>query len=173
MSGWPGMNRKPIAVTDIVDGIGMLPIYGRDGIVCYASIDPADVPRASVKRWHLDRDGAVWCHDHQHRTTIKLHRFITGAPRGMDVDHINHDRLDNRSVNLRVCTHAQNMMNNEGLKGTMRGVRKIKNRWAARITSNRVDIHLGCFGTPGEAVAARRAAEIRIRGSFAPAVVSP
>lgn len=40
-----------------------------------------------------------------------MHRLITGAPKGMDVDHINHDGLDNRLENLKVCTHKENMQN--------------------------------------------------------------
>lgn len=169
MSGKKGSNCKPLAAVEIQDGVGMLPVYDRAGIVCYAKIDSSAVPGASLRRWHLDHDGAVWCHDHQRRTTVKLHRFITGAPSGMDVDHINHDRLDNRSVNLRVCTHAQNMMNHHGFTGRLRGVRKVKNRWVVRLMVARVDHHVGSFKTEEEAIAARRAAEVRLRGEFAPA----
>lgn len=43
--------------------------------------------------------------------TIYLHRVITDAPAGMEVDHINHDSLDNRRCNLRVVTHKQNLNN--------------------------------------------------------------
>lgn len=40
-----------------------------------------------------------------------LHRFITEAPEGMVVDHVNHDASDNRRSNLRVVTHAENLQN--------------------------------------------------------------
>ena len=35
---------------------------------------------------------------------IRLHRFIMNPPNNMLVDHINHDKSDNRKSNLRVCT---------------------------------------------------------------------
>ena len=40
-----------------------------------------------------------------------IHRAVMGYPKGMDVDHINGDPLDNRKVNLRLCTRSENCMN--------------------------------------------------------------
>jgi hypothetical protein len=45
------------------------------------------------------------------RHTELLHRFLMEEPKGLDVDHINHDTLDNRRVNLRAVTHAENLRN--------------------------------------------------------------
>ena len=47
-------------------------------------------------------------------TTIPVHRviaeqFITSNIQNMDVNHINHQRLDNRIENLEVITHSENL----------------------------------------------------------------
>lgn len=44
-------------------------------------------------------------------TTVLMHRVLTNCPKGMVVDHLNHDGLDNRMFNLRVCTYSENMLN--------------------------------------------------------------
>lgn len=42
---------------------------------------------------------------------VYMHRFITNAPKGMEVDHINRVRLDNQDHNLRIVTKAENLKN--------------------------------------------------------------
>ena len=42
-----------------------------------------------------------------------MHRFLMDSPEGLIVDHINHDRLDNRLENLRVVTVRGNQLNLE------------------------------------------------------------
>ena len=39
-----------------------------------------------------------------------MHREIMKPPKGMDVDHKNHNKLDNTRESLRVCTHAENKL---------------------------------------------------------------
>ncbi len=42
------------------------------------------------------------------RTSIRMHRLIMNAPDNYEVDHINHNRADNRRKNLRIVTHQEN-----------------------------------------------------------------
>lgn len=44
-------------------------------------------------------------------TTILMHRLIMDCPKGRIVDHLNHDGLDNRRANMRICTYSQNNLN--------------------------------------------------------------
>lgn len=41
----------------------------------------------------------------------RLHRVILDCPKGYEVDHINHNKLDNRKCNLRIVTRSENQMN--------------------------------------------------------------
>jgi hypothetical protein len=84
--------------------------------------------------------------------TIYLHRLISGAPDGMDIDHIDGDGLNNRASNLRVTTHSQNMQNQRlGIRNTsgVKGVSWNKNarRWVARIKFNGKNKYIGLYDT--------------------------
>lgn len=164
--------KRPAAPIIVCPSTAHVPVYDRTGIVAYAWISPSKVPLVEGRRFHRNARGYVVTHGRKGEpANVQLARLVTGAPVGMEVDHIDHCLLDNRDRSLRVCTHAQNMMNHPGLHGRARGVRQMNGRsWHARIMVGRVDHHLGAFPTKEEAIAARRAAEIRLRGSFAPEI---
>jgi hypothetical protein len=54
------------------------------------------------------------------RKALKLHRLVMDAPKGFVVDNINHNTLDNRKSNLRVCTNAENCQNFDRARKTNR-----------------------------------------------------
>lgn len=101
----------------------------------------------------------------------QAHRIIWAMFHGdcgnLDIDHINHDRLDNRLGNLRAVPRAQNAKNKSfspknttGMTGV--GWDKKNKKWQARIqTSGRI-VHLGRHECFDSAVAARKAAERRL-----------
>lgn len=98
-----------------------------------------------------------------------MHREITQAKEGEVVDHINHNTLDNRKINLRVCTHRQNMRNQVKPKNNtsrFKGVNKEKGRWRARILVDKKRLSLGMFENIFDAVFARREAEAVYYGEF-------
>lgn len=100
-----------------------------------------------------------------------LHRLITKAPKGLFVDHINGDKLDNRKKNLRICTSAQSACNTKtssNSKSGFKGVWKLPyGRWCAQITKNREKIHVGVFDTPEEAALAYNKKAKELHGEFA------
>lgn len=113
---------------------------------------------------------------------VYIHRLITGAVDGQQVDHIDHDKLNNQRSNLRVCTSSQNMQNRGGqsTKGgrptssQFKGVRRahpsagMKSRpWQAEIGANGRARSLGYYPTEHEAAAAYDSAAIELHGNFA------
>lgn len=105
--------------------------------------------------------------------TFKLHRIIMDAPANMDVDHINHNQLDNRKANLRICTHAENGRNLKTKKNNTSGTPgviwdKSRQKWAARIKVNYKELYLGRFNLKSEAVNERKKAETKYFKEFAP-----
>jgi hypothetical protein len=90
----------------------------------------------------------------------------------MVVDHINGNGLDNRMVNLRVCTAAQNSRNRKPRKGSLSGYRGVsfyKNyqKWVAQIMYDGVKYYLGYFSDPKEAALAYDAKARELHGDYA------
>jgi hypothetical protein len=50
------------------------------------------------------------------RSNVLMHRLIMDCPDDKFVDHINHDTLDNRKVNLRIVTKGENTRNLKGAR---------------------------------------------------------
>lgn len=140
-----------------------------------ALVDDGDLPVLATRRW---RRFTVATRYHYVATVgkdpILLHRFLTGAATGMCVDHINGDPLDNRRENLRVCTHAQNMLNkkkNSNSKNRFKGVTRSRhpNSWCASIGSKRAKSfrYLGYFRSEELAAAMYDIAAVLTYGEFA------
>lgn len=91
------------------------------------------------------------------RYIVSLHRWITNAQKGLVVDHINHNTLDNTDHNLRVVTKDQNQQNRKGAqsnsKSGIRGVcwGKSQNKWKAQINVDGEKVIVGYFKTIQEA----------------------
>lgn len=85
-------------------------------------------------------------------------------PPGMQVDHINGKRDDNRWSNLRLVTGQQNNMNTKIQKNNKSGVTGVSwnsrdSRWTAAIKFRGKRYHLGTFRRREDAIAARKDAE--------------
>lgn len=96
------------------------------------------------------------------RKHVRMHHCIIGFPLyGKEIDHINHNRLDNRQKNLRIVTKRENSLNHgvqpQNTTGIV-GVYYLKkaNRWMAATSNNHKTVYLGCFATKKEAAKARK-----------------
>ena len=92
--------------------------------------------------------------------------YVYGKMPDGEIDHINHEKTDNRILNLRDSTReeqAQNMVqrkdNRSGTTGV--GFRRDANKWHARITVDKKQMHIGYYFTKEEAIVARKKAETK------------
>ncbi len=142
-----------------------------------ATIDAADAHLAEGWNWSAVPNGKTVYAQRCARVDGRqkkygLHRIITSAPDGVQVDHINGDGLDNRRANLRLATHAENSRNvrrpsnnKSGFKGVYKNAKT--GRWAAMITGGGQRQYLGQFDTPEEAHSAYCKAAAFHHGEFA------
>ena len=95
------------------------------------------------------------------------HRVIWALVYGYwprQIDHINGNRQDNRIVNLREVNDAENHKNHRmrhDNKTGFNGVQRYGDRWRAEIGVNWKRLHLGLFDNFADAVAARKAANLK------------
>lgn len=106
--------------------------------------------------------------------TIRMHREILGLKEGdgKQTDHKNHNGLDNRETNIRVCTNRQNAQNSlmrKTNKSGYKGLRwdKTVRKWQARIGHKGTKISLGYFKNKIDAAKAYNAKAIELFGEYA------
>lgn len=103
---------------------------------------------------------------------ILMHRLLTGAEKGMCVDHIDGNGLNNTRENIRVCTYSQNMQNRPMQRNNKLGIKgvyqdKRSSLFVAKIRVNGERKILGWFRDPQEAGNAYLAAAKELHGEFA------
>src|SRR5690606_6300860 len=86
----------------------------------------------------------------RHSKNGLLHRYIMNPKNDQEIDHINHNTLDNRKVNLRICLRSHNAKNTRPYvfsSSRFKGVSwdKGMNKWHAQITHNDTVHSLGYF----------------------------
>lgn len=132
----------------------------------YAIVDEEDYERVSKYNWYYNRGYA------RNSTVGALHRFVMRTPPGMVTDHINHDTLDNRKSNLRVCPQSKNAKNCSAHRdgsSVYKGVSwsKKHSKWKAQIRRYGKNTHLGLFESEEDAATAYDKEAKKVFGEFA------
>ena len=85
----------------------------RGDIVAYGLIDLDDIDKIKPYKWrHYKGKTTEYVYGSKDGVGYhKLHRVIMNPPDDLVVDHRNHNGLDNRKQNLKVCTQKENMQN--------------------------------------------------------------
>jgi hypothetical protein len=110
----------------------------------------------------------LWIKGENRSISLHMHRVILNVPIGMQVDHIDHNGLNNQKSNIRICTETQNHRNKKP-NGKYRGISwvpKLK-KWRAYIFINNRQIWVGAFIDDISAAKARDEAAKEIYGEFA------
>jgi hypothetical protein len=140
---------------------------------CYAIIDADDYEKVKKYKWSFNhKTKTVAGSAPNYKPRIYLSRLIMDVidPQ-LEVDHKNHDKLDNRKENLRPCFHSQNQKNLKILKNNTSGYKGVSwctraNQWRARIHVNGEEIHLGLFSSKKQAARAYNRASKKYHGEF-------
>jgi len=140
-----------------------------------AVIDNVDYDLISQYKWHsiFTKRGVVYAGTNVQRDgggyrSVRMHRMITAASPGVEVDHWDGNGLNNTRKNLRCCSHSQNLQNRRAhgvsqYLGVAFDKDIIRKPWAATIGKRR----LGRFATEIEAAMAYDAAALVEYGEFA------
>ncbi len=136
----------------------------------FAIVDDKDYERLNKYKWYAAKNKRTF---YAMRTgSIYMHRQILGLLLEQQCDHRNHNGLDNRKQNLRICTIAQNYYNQlhrKGYSSQFRGVywEARKNKWRAQIGHNYKHYYLGFFKNEVEAARAYDKKAKELFGEFA------
>lgn len=147
-----------------------------------ALYDQVDDPVISLFQWYLLKVGPSkkpYVFTRIQGRTLSMHRLLMATPaKGLEVDHVNGNGLDNRRDNLRVCTISQNRQNGPGWakrKCQYKGVSKIKRAtgnkggrpWEARLCWEGKQRVVGYFKDPLSAAHAYDEAARTYHGRYA------
>ncbi len=141
----------------------------------FAQVDDEDYDDLMKYKWHVNKNGktcyALRAIKDVNRTKISMHVQLMSneITEGLEVDHKDHNGLNNQRDNLRVGTRQQNGCNTQISVGTLRGIfwnRERQLYFTQVVVYGKVHFS-GYFDTPEEAARHYDALAVKYHGEFA------
>ncbi len=144
----------------------------------FALVDDEDYERINKYKWHAIKTKWGWYAMRAiyvpKMKSVKLYmaKEILRYVGGKEVDHKNHNTLDNQKSNLRLCTSSQNSMNTRirtdnvsGYKGVY--FHRLAKKWLAQIVKDKKNYYLGLYNNKHDAGKAYNKKAKELFGEFA------
>lgn len=139
-------------------------LLSKNNLIKKVIFDIEDIEKVQEYKWHLHYQRKSNRYDvcansfgsHKNRKYINMPRYIMNCPNDKVIDHINHNTLDNRKCNLKICTHFENNLNKTNNTSGCVGVYKNKNKWRVIFREK----FIGNFDTFEKAVQVRKMYEL-------------
>ena len=161
-------NRKGTNYYEHYSDFSLLHIVKKNDDVVTVTIDKCFLSKVMSYVWAMNnRYPATYIHNKR----VYLTRFLMNPPPGMQVDHINGNRMCFMKSNLRVVTPSQNQYNAKMRIDNTTGYKGVKaarsGKFEARLHHKGEYIHLGTFNSAEDAARAYDAAAVCLRGECA------
>jgi len=165
----PRLAASPVSLGDFYLENSMKEIPLTQGRV--AIVDDEDYEWLNQWKWFFMNNGyAATNRKGKPRKMLYMHREINKTPDGVETDHINHNKLDNRKCNLRNCTRTQNQVNiayKTSERNPYRGVEKRCQKYRAHIFIDNKTVYLGTHKNAEDAARAYDVKAVEMWGEFA------
>lgn len=130
-------------------------LSGKYGVDKVFLIDSDDIEKINTgRKWSCSKVGYAFCDTRNYARTegklVYMHHLIVDVPKGMVVDHINGNKLDNRKSNLRICNQRQNTWNKRKRSNNKSGYtgvswNKAASKWSAEVRKDGEKHYLGLY----------------------------
>lgn len=137
-------------------------------------VDDEDYEQLSKYRWYCSSAGYANRHPKMiggiRRGKIMMHREVMETPQGMQTDHINGNKLDNRKCNLRIVNSAQNIWNSTLKSKSYTGIKNVSvsnDGYQVRVMKNGKRHFLGVFKDLSKAILIADKARKKYHGEYA------
>jgi len=148
------------------------------GLECI--VDDEDYDELIKYNWHPKiylKDNvcyaAMWNHGHPITIHIFIMKYHEHNINNQDIDHKDHNGLNNQKENLRICTKSQNHYNTNKHRGNKtseyKGVSfdKHRNKWFVQLKFDNKNIYIGRFDKEKDAGLAYNKKAIEVYGDYA------